>query len=311
MNSDNTMLSIVSTVYNSKKYLDVFINTCLKSLKEISCARFEFVFVNDGSPDDSLEYLIRKKAEIPQIKILDLSRNFGHHYAAVAGLHYAQGTHIFLADCDMEVSPEVLVTFYQLMIKEKTDVVYGYQVKRKGKYVERILGGIFWKTLSYFSDTKVPENIVTERLMTRQYVKQLLSLGDRNLFLGGMMYWTGFNQIGVSVTKGLRKEKSSYSAIKRIKLLLEAITSFTSFPLKLLFYFGSFLSAISLLCGVYLAVMKIMNPESFLLGYVSIILVIVFFLGIIEMSLGILGLYIGKIFKQVQSRPLYIVKDIY
>ncbi len=311
MDADQDKLSIVSTVYNSKEYLEIFISKCIDALEKISCKDFEFVFVNDGSPDDSLDFLLNKKKNIHQITILDLSRNFGHHYAAVAGLHYAKGGYVFLADCDLEISPEILVDFYHVMEKENADVVYGFQEKRKGKFLEKFFGSVFWKGLNYFSDIEIPKNIVTERLMTQRYVKKLLSLGDRNLFLGGMMYWTGFNQIGVAVSKGLRKEKSTYSAIKRLKLLLEAITSFTTFPLKLLFYFGSLLSAVSFSLGAILVLQKLLHPESYLSGYVSMILAIVFFSGVIEMSLGVLGLYLGKIFKQVQSRPLYIVKDIY
>ena len=304
-------LSIVSTVYNSKEYLEIFISKCIDALAQISCTDFEFVFINDGSPDDSLDFLLNKKKKIPQITILDLSRNFGHHYAAVAGLHYAKGGHVFLADCDLEVSPEILVDFYRVMAKENADVVYGFQEKRKGKFLEKFFGSIFWKGLNYFSDIEIPKNIVTERLMTQRYVEKLLSLGDRNLFLGGMMYWTGFNQIGVAVSKSLRKEQSTYSTMKRLKLLLDAITSFTTFPLKLLFYFGGLLSAVSFSWGAILVFQKLMHPESYLSGYVSMILVVVFFSGVIEISLGVLGLYLGKVFKQVQSRPLYIVKDIY
>lgn len=311
MKIEKCKISIVSTVYNSKEFLDPFIDKCIQSLNLISCSEFEFVFVNDGSPDDSLKHLIERKKEIPQIKILDLSRNFGHHYAAMAGLHFSEGEHVFLADCDLEVSPEILVAFYNIMFSKNVDVVYGYQERRKGSFLEKFFGRIFWKTLSWFSDTNIPENIVTERLMSRRYVDKLLSLGDRNLFLGGMMYWTGFEQIGLSVTKSMRKGKSTYTAIKRLRLLLEAITSFTSFPLKLLFYFGSITSTVSFLLGAYLIVKKILYPDIYLSGYISTILVIAFFSGVIEMSLGIVGLYIGKIFKQVQNRPLYIVKDIY
>lgn len=311
MSSEKYKLSIVSTVYNSRKYLEAFIAECIQSLAVISCEDYELIFVVDGSPDDSLDYLIEKKKEIPQITILELSRNFGHHYAAVAGLHYSKGSHVYLTDCDLEVPPETLIGFYELMIREGVDVVYGFQERRKGGFIERFFGDIFWKGLNFFSDIVIPQNIVTERLMTQRYIEKLLSLGDRNLFLGGMMYWTGFNQVGIAVSKGLRRGKSTYTAIKRLKLLLEAITSFTTFPLKLLFYFGSILSAISFALGGYLVIQKILHPESFLLGYVSIILVIVFFSGIVEMSLGVLGLYLGKIFKQVQSRPLFIVKDIY
>lgn len=311
MSQPRPLISIVSTVYKSRAYLDEFISSCLSSLNAISCTDYEMIFVNDGSPDQSLQFLLEKKRKIPQITVLDLARNFGHHYAAFAGLQYSKGEYVFLSDCDLEVSPQVLEQFYQMITRENADVVYGYQERRKGQFLEKILGGFFWKTINWLSDINIPANIVTERLMTRKYVDNLIGLGDKNLFLGGMMYWVGFNQIGTPVKKKLRKERSSYSIVHRIKLMFEAITSFSTIPLRIMFYFGLILSSVSFLSGAYLVVQKLLHPNQFLSGYVSIVIIVIFFSGIIEMSFGLLGLYIGKIFKQVQNRPLFTIKNIY
>ena len=130
-------------------------------------------------PDDSLELLLREKTRVPQIVIIEFSRNFGHHYAAHAGLQYARGEYVFLIDCDLEVSPTVLADFYTRAVKEECDAVYGYQVERKGAWLERWSGKIFWRLFNMLSETKVPANIVTERLLSRKYVDNLLRLGDR------------------------------------------------------------------------------------------------------------------------------------
>ena len=137
-------ISVVTTLYKSKGFLDEFIAEIQIALNQIQCIDYELVFVNDGSPDDSLTYLIERKKEIRQIKVLDLSRNFGHHYAIQVGLDYASGDYVFLIDNDLETSPRVLVDFYGEMNKDNSlDVVYGYQEVRKGLWLERLTGSVF------------------------------------------------------------------------------------------------------------------------------------------------------------------------
>jgi len=223
----------------------------------------------------------------------------------------ASGERIFLIDCDLEVSPNVLVEFYHTMNKTSADVVYGYQEKRKGKFIEKYLGGLFWKLFNFLSDTTVPNNIVTERLMNRKYLDALNSLGDKNLFLGGMMYWVGFNQIGIPVVKKNRKGKSAYSISKRINLMIEAISSFSEKPLKLLFKIGISIMFLTLIIAFYLILKKLIYPEYILIGYTSIMTLILFSTGIIVATIGAVGIYVSKIYKQVQGRPLYIIKNIY
>jgi putative glycosyltransferase len=304
-------LSVVTTVYKSLPYLNEFINECLLAIDELKINEFEIIFVLDGITDNSKNFLLEKKKEVPQIIIIELSRNFGHHYAASCGLRLASGERIFLIDCDLEVSPNVLVDLYHTMNKTSADVVYGYQEKRKGKFIEKYLGGLFWKLFNFLSDTTVPNNIVTERLMNRKYLDALNSLGDKNLFLGGMMYWVGFNQIGIPVVKKNRKGNSSYSISKRINLMIEAISSFSEKPLKLLFKIGIFIMFLTLIIAFYLILKKLIYPEYILIGYTSIMTLILFSTGIIIATIGAVGIYVSKIYKQVQERPLYIIRNIY
>jgi putative glycosyltransferase len=305
-------ISVVTTLYRSKIFLDQFITQIQNALNQIQCLDYELIFVNDGSPDDSLLYLFERKKEIPQIKLIDLSRNFGHHYAIQVGLDYASGEFIFLIDNDLEIPPSILVAFYNEMINDQTlDVVYGYQEVRKGNFIEKFTGNIFWILINKLSDTKIPHNILTERLMTKQYVDSLLRLKDANVFLGGMMHWVGFNQKGLPVKKGQRSESSTYSLQKRAELMLQAITSFSGKPLEWLFYFGFTISFFSILFIVYLGVQKIIYQDKVELGWTSIVAINVLILGVISTFLGIIGIYIYKIFRQVQGRPNAIIKKIY
>lgn len=304
-------LSIVSSLYKSERFLDQFLEELQHVLKVINCKSFEIIFVNDGSPDGSVEKLLSWKQKIPQIRIIDLSRNFGHHYAFSAGMHHAKGELIFNIDCDLEVRPSVLERFHaELTGDSELDVVYGYQKSRKGGLSERLFGGLFWKIFNWVADTQVPADLITERLMKKQYVQSLLSLGEKNLFLAGMMHWVGFKQKGVAIGKEQRRGKSTYSFRKRVRLMIEAVSSFSAYPLKMLFKLGIVITIFSFLYAFYLLFNKIMHPEEVLVGYTSIIVAILFSTGIIVLSLGLLGIYLEKMFNQTKNRPLYIIKRI-
>ncbi len=305
-------ISVVTTLYRSQKFLAQFLLEIQQALLEIGCINYELVFVNDGSPDNSLQYLIECQKDKPEIKIIDLSRNFGHHYAIQAGLHYSSGDYVFLIDNDLETPPAVLIEYYhELTRNPELDVVYGYQEQRKGNFIEKYSGSLFWILINKMSDTKIPHNILTERLMTRQYVEALLRLQDANVFLGGMMYWVGFNQKGIAVRKTQREGASTYSMRKRAQLMLQAVTSFSGKPLEWLFYSGLIISFFSIIFLIYLIIQKLLHPDQVQFGWTSIVAINILILGIIATFLGIIGIYIYKIFRQVQGRPNAIVKKIY
>lgn len=303
-------ISIVSTMYRSRSFLERFLAECLQVLADIKCTHFEILLVNDGSPDDSLAYVLERRLDIPQLVAVDLSRNFGHHHAIQAGLRHARGALIFLADCDLEVSPIVLAEFHRKLRESDCDMVFGYQEARKGGRFEQISGGLFWKGFNFLSDVKIPYNIVTERIMTRRFVDALLQMGDRNLFLAGMMSWTGFNQIGLPVVKKQREGASSYTLMRRISLMVNAVSSFSAQPLIWLFNIGVTITLLSFLFVFYLILRKLVFDDA-LVGFTSVMVLITLSLGILTTAMGIVGIYLGKVFNQVQSRPTYIVKDVY
>ena len=307
----NVELSIVTMLYKSRPYLPEFLAACRDCLGRAGIPDHEILFVNDGSPDDSQEWVLEQRNADPRIRLVELSRNFGHHHAALAGLSFSRGRLVFITDCDLEVSPSILQRMLEVMRDTRCDVVYGMQEQRKGALVERIGGRIFWRIFNALSHTTVPESVLTERLMTRGYVDALLGLGDKNLFLAGMMYWTGFKQIGIPVVKSTRTGKSTYTLRRRVSLLIEAVTSFSTAPLKLALYAGVVFLAAATGFAAFLLVRKLLYPEIVLAGFTSIMLALCAVAGMIITLIGVLGLYIGKLFVQVQGRPTFIVRDYY
>lgn len=303
-------LSVVATMYRSRTFLDRFLADTLAALARIGVHDFEIVLVNDGSPDDSLAHSLECRLEIPQLVVVDLSRNFGHHHAMQAGLREARGALVFLIDCDLEVSPLKLVDFHDRLRETGADLVFGYQEARKGGWFEKMSGGLFWKGFNVLSDVKIPENILTERIMTRRFVDALLSLGDYNLFLGGMMSWTGFTQIGVPVPKAQRDGRSTYSLLRRLQLMVNAVSSFSAKPLVWMFNAGVATTLLSGAYVAYLVIRKVLFDDA-LLGFTSLMAMMAMTLGILTTGLGLIGIYLGKVFNQVQNRPTYIIRDIY
>jgi putative glycosyltransferase len=254
---------------------------------------------------------LEQKKQWKELTVIDLSRNFGHHYAAHAGLSYASGEYIFIIDCDLEVSPSVLKTFFEKISSSDADVIYGYQEQRKGNAAEKHLGALFWNVFNRLSRTKVPANILTERICTQRYRDALMKLGDKNLFLAGMYHWAGFQQIGIPIVKKQRQGRSSYSFLHRINLMLDAVSSFSEKPLRLLFNLGVYSMFFAFSAAVYLAVKKLIYGDAINIGWTSIITLIFFVFGTIMCAIGVLGIYLSKILTQIQNRPLYIIKEIH
>ncbi len=303
-------LSIITTLYRSERYLERFLQACRQAAEATGVARYEIICVDDGSPDGSVELLKSLRGRYPQLRIVELSRNFGHHQAMIAGMHQAKGEFVYITDCDLEVDPSFLVQLWEKRRQQGADVVFGYQDVRKGGVIERKGGGLFWAMFNAMSDTRVQEDMVTERLMSRRYVDALLSLGDRNIFLGGMMAWAGYTQLGVPVVKTRRTGVSTYTLAKRLKLLVQAVTSFSARPLYASLWVGALALGCSVLHASYIVANKLLHPASTLAGFPSIVAMLTGMFGVIMLSLGVIGIYVARIFVQTQGRPIYIIKNI-
>jgi putative glycosyltransferase len=303
-------LSIVSPVYRAELVLDELVERISNNIPS-AFNSFEIILVDDFSPDKSWQKITEISKNNSNVRGFKLSRNFGQHYAITAGLNFASGEYVFLNNNDLETPPSVLVDYYNEIKKDTSlDIVYGYQEVRKGNFIKKKAGSIFRVLINKLSDTKIPHNILTERLMTKQYVNNFLRLQDANLFKRGMMYWVGFNQKGIPVEIGEREGASTYTIKRRAELMSQAITSFSGKSLEWLFYIGISISFFSFLFLIYLSIQKIIHQYEVQLGWTSIVAINVLILGIISTFLGLIGIYIYKIFKQVQGRPSVIIKRI-
>jgi len=308
--ADVPELSVVTMLYRSEPYLREFHRRVIAAAAAVT-PRFEIVYVDDGSPDASAAVAREIASADPRVVVVELSRNFGHHPAAVAGLAHARGGRVFILDVDLEEQPEWIGGFAAQMDASRADVVYGVSRVRKGTFLRRVLGGAFWKLFNALSDVSVPENPCTVRIMSRRYVDALLTLPDRNLFLAGSYAWLGFRQEPRPVEKGLRRTASTYTARRLVALFIEAVTSFTSYPLRLIFGIGVAIAALALLAGTALAVYKMVRPEAISLGWSSIVVSIWFLGGVVISFLGVIGIYLSKIFNETKGRPLYVVKAVH
>lgn len=301
-------LSIVTTLYYSAPFLDEFLRRMTLSAEQIT-QDYELILVNDGSPDDVLQKALNAKAHNPRLKIIDLSRNFGHHEAGMVGLAHAQGDVVFLIDCDLEEAPELLNDFWRrFQDQPELDVVYGVQAQRKGGWFERQSGQLFYTLFNALSDIKIAPNVLTVRLMKKTFVDNLSAYQERKLFVGGIMAHAGFNQQAIIVKK-LSKATTTYTLARQLKLLITSITSFSLKPLEYLFFLGSGLLVSTLL------VMFILSIKAFILNTTLTITCVVLLataiiVGSIMTCTGLLGLYIANIQTETKQRPRAIIKRI-
>ena len=302
-------LSIVTTMYRSAPYIAEFHRRATEAARKYGAADYELIFVNDGSPDNSRELAIELHEQDPHLVVVDLSRNFGHYKAMMTGLMQSRGEKVFLIDCDLEEAPELLETFNTEMAKTGADVVFGQQSQRKGEWFERISGDIFYRLLDCLSTEPMPRNAITARLMTRRYVQSLTEHQDREVFMLGLWAITGYKQVPVTVVKGSKGE-SSYSFGRKIAVLVNAVTSFSNRPLVLIFYLGMLISSLSLGGATYLIIRRMFFGE-YLVGWPSLIVSIWLLGGFTIMCVGIIGVYLAKIFMEVKQRPYTVVRAVH
>jgi len=301
-------LSIVTTMYFSAPYLAEFyarISAAAKKLTE----DYEIIFVNDGSPDNSLEIAVSFFERDERVKVIDLSRNFGHHKAIMTGLAYAEGERTFLIDSDLEEEPELLEQFVKEMETAQADVVYGVQARRKGDWFERLSGDFFYFVFNLLSSYPVSGNLLTIRLMSDRYVKSLIEHKESEIFLAGLWAITGYKQIPFVVTKA-HKGRSTYSLGRKLSILINSITSFSNQPLILIFYFGCIISFFSFGATLYLLARRLFFGV-LLEGWTSIIVSVWLLGGLILMSLGIIGIYLSKVYMETKRRPYTIIRQLF
>jgi putative glycosyltransferase len=298
----------VTTVYSSAETIEQFVRRSVAATEKITSS-FEIVIVDDGSPDDSLAIAIRLAHSDPRIKVVELSRNFGHHRALMTGLAQASGQYCFLIDSDLEEPPELIREFWQRRADTGMDVIYGYQAEREGDLKRRVSGEIAYWLFRMLTACDIPRNHITVRLMVRPYVDALLMHKEQMTAIGGLWVITGFRQEGIPVAKGVRG-RSTYNFRKRWMLLIESITSFSETPLIGIFYLGMLVSFLSLTALIALLLMHFLGISR-LAGWASVMVSIWLIGGVLIFCVGIIGIYVSKIFIETKNRPYTIIRLIH
>ena len=302
-----TRLSVISPVYNSEGCLAELYRRLVPSLEKIT-SDFEIILVEDCGHDGSwqiIEELARRDGRVKGIK---LSRNFGQHYAITAGLDHTVGDWVVVMDCDLQDQPEEIEKMYR-KIQEGYDVVLAIRHERQDGAFNVWAGRLFYGVLEYLTGASWDSRIGAFRIMSRRVVENFRKMREQERYFGGMVQWLGFRTALQEVVHAPRYAgRSSYSFRKSLKLAMSAVLSFSERPLYFSVSLGLIMSASSLGCGMYLVLRKFLRgiPVE---GWTSLIVSIYFLAGLILMNLGIMGLYIGRIFLQTKNRPLYVIEE--
>ena len=281
----------------------------LKQVMDNSNGNYELIFVNDGSKDSSSNLIKRIGENDHNVKLLNFSRNFGHQIAISAGMDYASGDAVIIIDADLQDPPEVILEMINKW-KEGYEIVYGKRLKRKGETLfKKITAYFFYRFLRNMTGYDMPVDSGDFRLIDKKVCDSLKKFNEKSRYMRGLISWVGFNQTYVEYVRDARfAGETKYPLRKMIKFATDAITSFSYKPLTIASYFGFAISGLSFLYLLVTIYQKLFTKTT-IIGWTSVIAVNLFFNGIILIMLGIIGEYIGRIYKETKNRPLYIVKD--
>lgn len=300
-------LSILAPVYNEEAVLPELYRRVAAIMDSIG-ETWELILVNDGSRDRSAEVIAGLHRQDPRVKGLSFSRNFGFQIAVTAGLDHAQGDAVILTDADLQDPPEL----YPEMIakwREGYDVVYGVRASRVGEtWFKEFTAKIFYRLIYRITDVDIPLDTGDFRLMDRRVVNAIRRMPERNRFLRGMVPWVGYRQTGVPYQRQARfAGESKFSSVRQmLPFAIDAITSFSYFPLQMATYFGFLIAAISAVAIVVVIILRLLGPHP-LTGQATTLVVVLFLGGVQMISLGIIGEYLGRIYDEVKGRPMYLV----
>ena len=303
-------LSIVVPCYNEAACLDVLHARISAAARAVVGDDHEIVLVNDGSRDQSWAVMERLAAADPRLVAINLSRNHGHQLALTAGLDLCAGERILIIDADLQDPPELLGDMIGVMEAEGADVVYAVRRKREGEtFFKKLTAAAFYRVLDRVTDTPIPLDTGDFRLMSRRALDALLSLPEQARFIRGMVAWVGFRQVPFPYDRDERLAgESKYPLGKMIRFALDAVTGFSTAPLRLASHMGLVLTGLSLLLFAYIAIGWLSG--SAVQGWTSTMLVVVF-LGAVQMFvLGMIGEYLGRLYVESKRRPLYLVADV-
>ncbi len=306
--------SFIVPIYNDGYLADAFCKsfqeTFQKYLEQQIISEFvELIFVNDGSHDNSMDLVTKITEQYKFVKVIDLSRNFGQHIALSAGYKYASGSFVGMLNVDMQEHPNQIPILLDYIKSNNTDIVYGLRKKRKGPFFDKVTSYLFSTLLNKLTGSETPLNVSTLRVMNRRFMDAYLSLTEKSRYLPGLENWLGFNKGFIEIEHSERKTgKSSYNFKKRLIMAVDSIISFSDLPLKIISILGILVALIGFVLTAILIISKLFFIE-FQHGFTLTITVMVLIGGVQIMVIGFASLYIGRILKEVQNRPLYIIKE--
>ena len=300
-------ISIVSPVYLGEKIIPELVRRNVESVSVIT-DDYEIILVNDASPDNSWDEIVKQCAANPKVKGINLSRNFGQHYAITAGLHYVIGDWVVVMDCDLQDRPEEIPRLYK-KAQEGFDIVYARRAKRKDGFLKKQSSRWFHKMFNWMSGMESDSTIANFGIYKKSVIEEFNKMPERARSFPSLVKYLGFKATTIDVEHAERAEgRSSYNIYKLVKLAFDVIVSNSNKPLRIAVGLGFGMAAISFLLALYNLIAKwvgiIRVP-----GYTTTVFSIWFVGGILLFVMGILGLYIGKIFDQVKGRQLFIIRD--
>lgn len=303
------MLSLVVPIFNEEKLIDELVKRTLSSL-DCFIKDYEVLFVDDGSTDGSLEKLFSWQKRESRLKILSLSKNFGHQAAYTAGLEHARGEIVAMMDGDLQDPPELLSGMYRMIIEEGYDIVSGKKKGRKGRKDRNLYSFLFHLLFKHIGEIKNMENSGNYSMMRREAVNALLAMKEKVRYLPGLRTFIGFRQGYIEFIREDRYKGDPKMSIRRLSILAaDAIFSFSRFPIRFCLVLGTIGTLVFMAAGIYVLIAKACGFA--VMGWSSTLLSI-YFLGSIQLVfLGILGEYVYRSYKESQNRPVYFVRKFY
>lgn len=301
------MISLVIPVFNEEVLIEELYGRVSASMVSIGQA-FEVILVDDGSTDDTLKQLELCNQKDKRFKVLVLSKNFGHQAAYTAGLSYAKGEHIAMMDGDLQDPPELIPKMYERLKEQSVDIVYGRRTERNEKLSKKFSIKIFHLIFKKFSKLKDVDQVGNFSVMSRKALNAFLSLNEKNRYLPGLRSFIGFQQSFVEYARPDRMQgEPKMNFGKLFNLAMDAIFSFSNLPVKICLYSGIVGVMLTILSAVYIAVGKITGAAP--VGWSSLMLSI-YFIGSVQLiSIGILGEYVFRVYKETQNRPIFFIRD--
>ncbi len=306
--------SFVVPVYNDGYLLDSFCQAFAAVFeKQLGHARLaeavELIFVDDGSQPPTAAQVREAGARYPFVKTITLSRNFGQHVALSAGYAYASGQYVGMLNADQQDPPDQIPLLLRELEGGACDIIYGLRAERAEPWLNRLTSVLFNQLLGWLTGYHPPNNVTTLRIMNRRFVDAYLCFQEKSRFLPGLENWLGFTARYVPIKHQSRQQgRSAYNFRKRLLMALEAVVSFSDLPLRIVALGGMFIALTGFLLNLVLIVQKLFFVR-FQAGYTSTVSLIVFFGGLQILVMGLASIYIGRVLKEVQNRPLYVIKE--